>query len=391
MRRTLLVVAVLVITAATAPGAVAQSGEAYSGTHVSFETEGSSISDYAVNGNTLFENVSVGSASESDLGIGTDASVSAITAIEAAGLSVDSRTEASVTVTADSGAELRSHDNDRGHLIVEAGNEDQHVIAELDGEADAESEGDRVVVETADGTTATALVVGDGEVAVNDDGDLSADLESDAVLVIRSNGEERSEDDRQQESLIESGQAAAELHVMERDGERVDDVVQYGEDTSVETSQQAETTVEVTVDRTTSEGTVLLTTVSESVIENAEAIDVRVDGEAAAQASGYSELESAAAGEGGSAYLVSESSAAASADVLVAIDHFSERTVTMESTENESAGEDDESTDDGETDETETAADDEADSGTDVSAPGFGVGTALVALLSVAAALGRRE
>jgi PGF-CTERM protein len=392
MKRTILLLVVLLITAGAAPTAAAHggshSGEAFAGTHVSFETEANAISGYAVGGNTLFENVSVGSASDGGVGLDTDLSASAITSINAAGLSVDSESNARISLTTDSGAEMESHDNSRGHLIIKAGDSDQQVIAELDSESAAESEGDRVVVTTANGTTATALVVGDGEVAVNDNGDLSADLNSGAELVIRSNGEERDDNDREQESMIESGTATAELHVMSRDGERVDDVVAYGQDTSVETSQQAESNVELTVDRTSSEGTVVLTTVSESVLNTANDLSVAVDGEAAAQASSYSELESAAAGDSGSAYLVSESSAEASADVLVAIDHFSERTVTMESTDDSTA---DDSTMD---DESTGGADDDGEStddGTDVSAPGFGIGVALVALLSVAAAVGRRE
>ena len=113
-----------------------------------------------------------------------------------------------------------------------------------------------------------------------------------------------------------------------------------------------------------------------------------VDGEAAVEASSYSELESATEGGDSSKFLVRQSSSAeASADVLVALNEFSERDVTM--TEGSSDGTDnngdenngdDTDTDDNNGDGTDTDGTDEPSQGLS----GFGVGVALLALLAAA-------
>jgi len=56
-----------------------------------FDTEANAISGYAVDGNTLFENVSVGSASDSGVGRAPDVSASAITSTKRGGDREESR------------------------------------------------------------------------------------------------------------------------------------------------------------------------------------------------------------------------------------------------------------------------------------------------------------
>ena len=117
-----------------------------------------------------------------------------------------------------------------------------------------------------------------------------------------------------------------------------------------------------------------------------------VDGEAAAEASSYSDLEGAIGSDTSKFLVRQQSSAQASADVLVAVNQFSTREITMseDGSDNEdSDGSGSDSTDS--SDEGTTTTDD--DSGTTATnGPGFGPVVALSALVAVAVlALARRR
>lgn len=408
-----------VSTEETVPDAGTAEADAYHGTHVSFAVEGSAVSNYTVDGEHMVSGVAVESEesyrSRTGLGAGLALELSSVTEIRAAGGDLSARSETRATVRAKSGAELRAHDNGNGVLVVAAENGSQVVAANLSASASAEAESDaRVVVTNGNGTEGAFVVVGDGEVTVNEEGDVSARLSEDARLVFRAYPEERDEDDRRQESMIAEGEVAAEVYVMaESEGEgTVTDTVRYDENTTVETRTTAENAVEMTVERSEHEGRVILTSVSEAAVGSTEDMTVTVDGEAAARASSYSELRSAAAGGERSKFMVvQESSAEASADVLVAVNHFSTRTVTIAGADSGSGDSDDGSTGADGT----TTADDDTGSGTDDGVtddgtsddgpdgngdepagqplPGFGPIAALlgVGILAVAGLLSRRR
>lgn len=381
-----------VTAAATTTSVDAQSGssEAYAGTHVSFETSGDAVTGYTVGGTEVLASVQTEARedyrSRAGVSVGVSIELSTVTEVQAAAVSLDATSETKATVRSESGAEMEASDNERGILQVRADDGAQVVKAEVaaDGEASAESD-DRVVVTTGDGEESAFVVVGDGSVTVNGEGDVVADLDEDARLVLRSYAnEERDDDDREHERMIAEGKAVAEVYVEERDGEQVADAVTYAGDTSVEARQSAENEVEVTVERTASEGKVVITQVHESAVGSVEDVEVQVDGEAAAEASSYSELEAAAAGGDQSKYMVRQAgSAEGSAQVLVALNHFSERTVTMSGDgDGTSSGDDG---DDG------SSGDDSGGDSSDIGAPGFGVGAALVALLAGVLLAGRRH
>ncbi|AEH36688.1 hypothetical protein [Halopiger xanaduensis] len=392
--------------------------EAYAGTQVDFAVDGDAITNYTVDGEEAFTSVSVQSQSDAgaDAGLGADVSLETMTDLNGAGLSLAAQTETNAQVQAESGATLSAHDNRRGSLVVRSGGESQYVQAELGADARAEQDGDTVRVETGS-QDGVFLVVGDGNVTVNEEGNVTAELGSDAALTFRSYEDgERDEDAEYEESLIADGKAAAEVHVEDRDGETATSAVAYGEDISANVSQAAESQVEMTVERAHSEGTVVVTTVSEEAVGSLEDIDVTVDGEAAVEASSKSELEAATQNADSSKYMVAQQAEAnGEATVYIAFNHFSERTATIDgsddggSTDGSSDGD---STDDGSntTDETdgETSSDDETgDDGSDEttdgettesesddggsggdSLPGFGVGVATIAL-SIAGLLAR--
>jgi len=390
--RTVLVVLLLVASSTFPVGTAAatQQGEAYAGTHIEFETTSNAIVDYSVDGNTVFQSVQVQSQStaENRGNVQAGAGLSAVTDIAGAALSLDSQTEVSATMTAESGAAMEAHDNSRGILVVRSGGESQYVTANVSSSSRAESESDqRVVVTSEDGTQGTFIVIGDGEVTVNDQGNVSANLGSDGKLVFRSYSEGRNEEDERKEQLISEGKAAAEVYVMQtgdQGSEFAADVVQYGEDTTVEVTQQTEGTVQMTAERSQRQGKIIITSVSEQAISSVENLQVTIDGEAAAEASSYSDLESAIGSDTPRFLVRQQSGAQASADVLVAVDHFSTREITM--------SEDGDGSNSSEINET-NGSDDEDDQGaTDAGGPGFGPIAALIALVSVAAlAVARRR
>jgi len=384
--RTVLVALLLVASSAIPIGtatAAAQQGEAYAGTHVEFETTGDAIVDYSVNGNTVFQSVKVQSQStaENQGSVRAGVGLSAVTDIAGAALSLDSQTEVSATVTAESGATMEAHDNSRGILVVRSGGESQYVTVNVSSSSQAESESDQRVVVTSDnGTQGTFIVVGDGEVTVNEQGNVSADLGSDGTLVYRSYPEGRDDGDEQQERLVSDGKAAAEVYVMqksEQGSELVADVVQYSEDTTVEVTQQTQGTVQMTAERSEERGKIIITSVSERALSSVEDLQVTVDGEAAAEASSYSDLESAVGSDSSKFLVRQQSSAQATADVLVAVNHFSTREITM--------SEDGDDSDDSGTDGTDGSDGDGGQETTSADGPGFGPIAALIALVAVAA------
>ena len=359
LRATLLsaLLVVSLVGAAAAPAVATQEAEGYSGSHVEFQTQNSAVTGYAVNDAVIVENVSVQSSEEarSQAGIGADAGLSTATEFSGAGLQLASQTSLSATLSIESGAEMQTHDNQRGILQVRANDGAQMVHANLSSDSEAESEGEeRVVVTKGDGSQGTFIVVGDGEVVVNEGGNVTAEIEEGSQLVYRQyDDSERSDDDKQKEQMIQNGTATAEVYVesaAESGQDSADDgedsaedgsdegeeaaasVVEYGQDTTVEVQSRSENTINMTAERSQSQGKVVLTSVSESAFDSAEDVEVLVDGEAAAQAESYSAVEQAAQGGDNSAYYVSQSSSAeASTDVAIGVNHFSERDVTMQS------------------------------------------------------------
>ena len=327
--------AVAAVGAVAAPAATQEAeGEAYSGAFVTFEATDAAVADYAVDGSVVVENVTVQSASEIEGGI--DAGLGAVTSVNGSGLSV-STGDAGATLTTESGAKMEANDNKRGILQVRANGESQVVQAEVSGQAESESD-NRVVVRNDDGTEGAFLVVGDGEATTDDDGDVVARIDGDGQLVYRQYEGERSDDDEAQERMIQDGSAAAEVYVHsaaesggDAEGEATS-VVQYSQDTNVEVQERSESEINMTAERSESEGRVIITTVSDEAFGSAESTEVYVDGEAAAEAESYSDVEAATQGADQSRYLVrSDSSAQAATDVVVGVNEFSERSISMQS------------------------------------------------------------
>jgi PGF-CTERM protein len=411
MKRLSITLTMLVLTATVTPavamgqsatfGQEEASGQAYAGTHVSFDTDERAVTDYAVRGETMLDSMAVQSESTVENGglVDAGASLSAVTQIEGAGLSLAAESETEARVEAEGSATITAHDNGRGVLVVAAGNQSDYVVANVSDGANASAETDsQVEVTTENGTNGTFIVVGEGNATVNEEGDVTAHLGEDGRLVFRSYPDGKDDGDEKQEELIADGDAKAEAYVMAQnasesgdDGEQVVvDTVSYGENTTVETAETAEGEVTLTVNRTTHEGTVLVTSVSEKALNASEDLEVMVDGEAAVEAETHSQLKSAVGSEQ-SRYVVESAgsaSADASADVLVAVNHFSERTVSMQSASDEQTTEESQTTDESSDETTQAGMNDETtsdgDDGSSGSIPGFTATASVVALLAAA-------
>ncbi|TSD14581.1 hypothetical protein DP107_06235 [Haloglomus irregulare] len=386
-----LVVSVVGTPVAAAATTQQTSGQAQSGTFISFQASENAVTNYSVNGRTLVERMNVQSASEARAQAGADIGLSDGVGFSGAGLrianSLDAGASTSATIESSSGAEIVAHDNDRGIMVVSANGESH--VARFDGSEGAEAEQEsekRAVIEGDDGGAATVIVIGEGNVSVSEGGNVTAMIEEDGTVVYRQYEDGRSDSEAAQERMIANGTAVAEVYVgtaadatsddggdtptvtptdepSDEAAERSADVVRYSEDTTVEVTERSATTVNATVDRAESEGKVVIMSVSETAFENADAAAVFVDGEAAAEAESYGAVESATNDGETSKYLVrSSSGAAASTDVVVGINHFSEREVSMQS------------------------GDGGSDGGSTASGgqPGFGAGLAVVALVGAA-------
>lgn len=401
------VLALLLVSAAVAPtAATALDGrqQTYAGTHVAFDASGNAVTDYAVDGETLVSSVKMESKSqyESRTGVSLDLDLSTVTNLQGSALSVDAKTNAQATVTAESGATMTAHDNTHGILVVTSGGESQLVKADVASSSTAEANGDnRVVVTTGDGAKGTFIVVGDGSVDVNSEGDVVANVDSGGKLVFRAYDDgNRDASAKTTETLIANGTAAGEVYVMaEEDGETVTDTVNYSRDTTIEATQSAENEVQVTVDRASHDGKVIITQVSESAVGAADSLTVAVDGEAAVKASSYSEVVAASNGGNTSKYVVrqpSQMKAQGNAAVLVGVNHFSTRTITMSGADGGDTATDDGGTEtDSDDSDGEDSESDESDGNstptTSSSTPGFGLAVALVALVAAGLLAVRRS
>ncbi|WP_134668861.1 PGF-CTERM sorting domain-containing protein [Halorussus marinus] len=335
MTRLAIALLVLVAAATAAPIAAGQSStRTYAGTHVSFDTADGAVIDYAVDGEPMLDAVRVESRRDVEDGALVDAgaSLSAVTRIDGAALDLEADAGTGARLAVGNGATVTAHDGGHGVLLVESGDRSDYVVADLPAGATASAESDsRVAVTTADGTNATVLVVGEGTLTVNDDGGVTARLGEDGRLAFRSYPAGTDAGDDRQERLIADGRAAAETYVASAGADPAIGAVTYDRNTTVEAADATDSAVTVTVTRTPDGGTVLLTGLPGRAPDATDDLTVTVDGEAAAEAAAYTQLESALGSEQSRYMVESGAEASAGADVVVAVNRFSARTVTVAS------------------------------------------------------------
>jgi len=365
MRRLTALVATLLVVSMAAPAAVtpaAADEHEYDGKHVSFDIKPNGIAEYSVNNETLFSSVKTRAASEPAVDVGAGVDASAIAGFEGAGIEATSTTTAAARFRTENGAQVAAHDTERGHLTIHATEQRTLVQINMSDPVGTTPEGSVIVVGGAT-QVGSVFVVGEGNLSITEEGNIVADLPRGSGLVFRSNGDNRTTQDQATERLIERGSAAGEVYVSQRNGEVVADTVQYDTDISVEVAQYEDGFVEVGVNRTTEQGTIVIMEVSKKLIEDPGDTAVRVSGTKATRVDTHAELRRSL-GKGEPTYKVSRATTGqANAAILVAIDSFSGQTVIIEERQESTAVEE--------------------------STPGFGVSVALLAMLTVTLAARR--
>jgi len=311
-----------------------ESAGAYDGAHVSVGVESAAITDYSVDGRTYFDSIEVQSRTgASDAGVADiGSSLTGLTQLPGAGLSVASRSPAALALRSETGAALSVHDNEHGIVVIRANRGTQYVQMNVSENAEATYEGDsQVIVTTEERDDASVTVVGNGSLGINDEGNAVAELGPEGLLVVRSYEGKRGSDDRKQESFIGDGVATGEVYVMDRSNGTVVDTVSYENETNLTASAGEEgEAVNVTVERSQRQGAVVFTSIDTSLEDPNADVRVTVDGEPAALARTYAQLRSAANNGPESRYKISPSTqGGAAADVAVAINHFSTREVAI--------------------------------------------------------------
>jgi PGF-CTERM protein len=378
------IVAVLLSVLLMTGGAAAQQAEAHNGSNVNFQTTDNAVVDYRVNGVALVESVKTEAqdTTEQRGGMGVGATISSNARVRGATISAAAQTQTRTSFETGSGAAMQAHDSDRGNLLVRATGGDQLVGLNVSDGVQAEQASDRrAVVTHTDGTQGVIVVIGNGSAIVNEEGNVVADVADGSALVYRQYGSERSDEERAQERMIADGTAAAEVYVTapsDGNDQPATDAIQYEQDTAVTVGMANDTAIKMTADRDAADGRIVISSVSEAAFDTASEINVTVDGTAATRAESTDALRTAADGGTNSAFMIrSATTTTASTDVVIAINHFSDRDLTITTGDDETtiSGEDDSSTTN------DTSATDDS-STTDEDTPGFGVIVAIVAILS---------
>lgn len=364
-QKTVVTIVVVVLAAALLAMTVGASNhmgegqQAYAGNNVSFDTSENAVVNYTVDGAEIFNSAEVEAKSSAEergaagvgAGIGVGAGggggvdLSALTDVRGAAVAnVNANARASASVNFDSSAEFEAHDNGNGVAVLKSGDEEQLVEVEISADTEAETPNESVVTFTSDGTESSFIVAGEGRADVNEGGNVTANLGNSTNAVVRTYGDEKTEDDEEQERIISEGNAAAEVQFTEQDGDVVGSPAEFLPNTDIETEVNAGESVSLTVDRAESEGKVVMMTVTGAAVGTTEEINVEVDGNAAVEVDSYSELEGGIGEE--MRYTVVDGDTEGKAQVLVAVESFSEHQITVE-------GEEDDTTDNGSTDDTD--------------------------------------
>lgn len=365
----------LAFAAVPAASTAQTGGEATTGTHISFGVADNAVTGYTVGGTEMFSSFrmqSQSSAVEDGL-VESGFDVTSLVNINAAGLSVESETTAATTLNVDAGpgAHVTAHDNGHGTFMVAPGQNGQAAIVNVSSNTEVSVDGDTATVTADNGAEGTFMLVGTGgEIDTNEDGNIAVTLGANADLVFKAYPDGKSDAEAEQEDLISNGIVGAEVHVMEQDGERVVDTALYNGFLSGYGTEETDNGTNFTFGSVQGTGTVVVTHVSEASVGSLSSVEAYVNSSSGEETVPVEADSATEAIDGIGDYVGTSSSAyytvppaegSASTDVVVAINHFSNRTVAM----GQNVGPSDTSGSGG--------------------VPGFGAPAAVVALLALAA------
>lgn len=306
----------VVLVVAGAPVGGQATVEPYDGLYVSLDLDDNAVTGYAVGDQVVAASIHASSAGQPGAG---DANLSNLTNLEGEAFDDQQVGETTATMSTPT-AQLQAHDNPRGIFTVRPTAEPQYVRIELpDGAETVEEDNGTVTYRTDEGVAASVVVVGDGEVTI-EEGNVLARLVSESQLVMRTAPDGPSEEFTGQNELVADGLALAEVYVVERDPDVVTDTVVYDRGTTVTGSRSAESAIAVTVERGASDGGVVIAAASRSIVP-AEGVNVTVDDESIERADGYDELGDAVENDR-LQFALTEGSAIDATSVAVAVGEF---------------------------------------------------------------------
>lgn len=325
-------VVLALLVAGCAPAGGQATDEAYDGRYVSLDATDSAVIEYALGGDVVAASIRAGSAER--LG---DANLSELTNLEGGVFDDRQVGETTATLTTPT-AQLQAHDNPRGVFTIQPTDEPQYARIELPRGAEVSDEGNGTVTYlTAEGTAVSVLLVGDGEIAV-EDGNVLARLAPESRLVMRASPNGEDEDFAGQNRLVADGLALGEVYVIERDPDVVTDTVVYDPGVTIEGARADESAIRALVERGASEGGVVIAGASDSILP-ADGLNATVDDEPAEEVDTYDGLADAVGGDR-SRFLVPEPDVTDVTTAVVAINEFpdSSRRIVVSAADGDDGG-----------------------------------------------------
>lgn len=219
---------------------------------------------------------------------------------------------------------ISAHDNANGLLKFKAEN-DTTMSIELPESATIEKESDKKITVGSDGTEGTLMISGQGHLSV-EDGTIIVELEKNSQLVFKAYPGEKDSGDEEIEDGIISGNLSAEIQVL-GDGD-ITDSVEYSTEVEIKSVSVTEDDITVTVDSATEiSKTIVITIDNNELPADPSELSIKVDGEATVKASSTGELYATETSDISKSMVVKGET---ETKVFVAVNHFSERTVTIE-------------------------------------------------------------
>lgn len=293
-------------------------GDIYAGDNIRYNLKSDEIDNYSVQGKTYFTSMKTGTKISSGTGllgglIGANIAISSIAGVGSK-LSTDN-------------ANIFVHDNPNGNLQVMV-NQGSIVQISLTGGSSATYQGEKyITVRNPDGSESSFLIAGNGKLEMRD-GKMVADLDNDGQLIFKAYPVGKTQLDDAVEQGIIDGIVAAEINIPGKNDAAASSSISYSSAVSAKVNEVANEKISILVSSSNSVGKTIAIEIDSSRLpfQDPGQLEVRVDGEVAAKASSTSELYATGAGDK-PRYLVAKAEGATK--VMVAINHFSDREVTL--------------------------------------------------------------
>lgn len=247
-------------------------------------------------------------------------------------------TGANITVGAKTGVKtefqsanlsISAHDNTNGILKFKA-EKDTKVKLNLSANAVVGDESEKKVSIKADNVETTVMIAGPGSLDVENN-TIKANLRESSQLISKSypGGKEKGDDEI--ESGIVNGNISAEVQIFNETEGTTNDTVEYSPTVTIKEIKATKGEISVTADSKTEAGTTIAIIVENSMLPaEVNNLSIKVDGEATVNASSFYELYATRKEDKPRSMVIKGDTCT---KILVAVNHFSERAISIESKE----------------------------------------------------------